>query len=211
MGSRNQSMSFQNRVSPLGEFVDTHFRGTIMGNRGILHDHHRRLGTSRWKHKSWVCCLLQFRGRQRQVMAPGKYTELFFLDEAVALAAGHRPCSTCRPDQAADFRSKASRLGEPLSLKELDAALHRERINSRTREQRRHDCRFEALPDGAFVFRDGCAWLVVGDRLLRFTFAGYASPIPRPGGQACVLTPPTTLRALNAGYQPLLHESSLPP
>ena len=209
--SDNLSMSHQNRVSSLGEFVDTHFRGTMMGNRGILHDQHGRLGTARWKQNSWVCCLLQFRERQRQVMAPAKYTELFVLDEAVALAAGHRPCSRCRPAQTADFRSKASPPGEPLSFKELDRALHRERIISRTREQRRHDCRFEALPDGAFVFRDNCAWLVAGDTLLRFTFAGYASPLPRPSGHPSVLTPPTTLTALAAGYQPLLHASAESP
>ncbi len=199
-------MTLQNRVTPFGDIVATPERGTMMGNRGILHDERRRLGRRRWAHKAWICCLTEFRGRKRQVMAPGRYTELFFLDEAVALAAGHRPCFECRRDAA---RAYAVCWGGGPRAGEIDRVLHAERLDG---GRRRVHC-FEAagLPDGAFAVRDGAAWLVRGPRLLRYTPAGYDAAIERPVGAVETLTPPATLRALRAGYAPRLHPSAALP
>ncbi|MYE00634.1 MAG: hypothetical protein F4Y03_05050 [Alphaproteobacteria bacterium] len=199
-------MPLQNRVTPFGDIVATPEHGTMMGNRGILHDEHRRLGRRRWTNKAWICCLTEFRGRRRQVMAPGRYTELFFLDEAVALAAGHRPCFECRREAAKAY--SACWGGNPRAS-DMDRVLHGERLDGRRR--RIHACDIAALPDGAFVSRDGAAWLVRGSALLRYTPAGYDSVVARPAGQAELLTPPSTLRALSAGYAPLLHPTAEAP
>jgi len=118
-------VALQNRVTPFGEIVATPARGLSMGNRGILHDDRRRLGRRRWTHKAWICCVTEFRGRRRQVMAPGRYTELFFLDEAVALAAGHRPCFECRRAAANAFAACWG--GEPRAP-DMDRVLHAERL-----------------------------------------------------------------------------------
>ena len=196
-------MPLQNRVTPFGDIVATPERGTVMGNRGILHDGHRRLGRRRWTHKAWICCATEFRGRKRQIMAPGRYTELFFLDEAVALAAGHRPCFECRREAA---KAYAACWGGGPQAGEMDRVLHAERLDGRRR--RIHTCAFAELPDGAFVSREGAAWLVRGPLLLRYTPGGYDGAVKRPSGAAEVLTPPATLRALRAGYAPLLHPSA---
>lgn len=178
----------------------------MMGNRGILHDERRTLGRRRWTHKAWICCVTEFRGRRRQVMAPGRYTELFFLDEAVALAAGHRPCFECR--RAAAKAYSACWGGSPRAG-EMDRVLHAERLDGRRR--RIHIREFADLPDGAFVSRDGAAWLVRGTMMLRYAPGGYDAATKRPAGAVKVLTPPATLRALRAGYAPLLHPSAEAP
>ncbi len=196
-------MPLQNRVTPFGDIIATPERGLMMGNRGILHDGHRRLGRRRWTHKAWICCVTEFRGRTRQVMAPGRYTELFFLDEAVALAAGHRPCFECRREAA---RAYAACWGASPRAGEMDRVLHAERLDGRRR--RIHVREADTLPDGAFVSREGAAWLVRGPLLLRYTPGGYDAAVERPGGVVEVLTPPATLRALRAGYAPLLHPSA---
>ena len=199
-------MALQNRVTPFGDLVATPERGTMMGNRGILHGEDRRLGRRRWAHKAWICCLTEFRGRKRQVMAPGRYTELFFLDEAVALAAGHRPCFECRRKAAQAY---AACWGGSPRAGEMDRVLHAERLDGR--RQRIHLCKAEDLPDGAFASRDGAAWLVRGPLLLRYSPAGYDAAVERPAGAVHALTPPATLRALKAGYAPLLHPSAEAP
>ncbi len=178
----------------------------MMGNRGILHDGDRNLGRRRWAHKAWICCLTEFRCRRRQVMAPGRYTELFFLDEAVALAAGHRPCFECRREAAKAY--SACWGGSP-QAGEMDRVLHAERLDGRRQRTQARD--IAALPDGAYLLRDGDAWLVRGSALLRYTPAGYDLAVARPAGQAGVLTPPSTLRALSAGYAPLLHPTAQAP
>ena len=196
-------MPLQNRVTPFGDIVATPERGLMMGNRGILHDGHRRLGRRRWTHKAWICCVTEFRGRKRQVMAPRRYTELFFLDEAVALAAGHRPCFECRREAA---RAYAACWGGSPRAGEMDHALHAERLDGRRR--RIHVRESATLPDSALVSREGAAWLVRGPLLLRYTPGGYDGAVKRPSGAVEVLTPPATLRALRAGYAPLLHPSA---
>lgn len=204
-------MPLQNRVTLFGDIVANPARGTLMGNRGRLHDAERRLGTARWRARAWVTCHLRFRGRHRQVMAPGRYTELFFLDEATALAAGHRPCGECR---RADYKRfldcfrRGNRLPQA-PLRELDALLHADRVDRTTRRQRRYRANLDALPDGTAILApwdsaSGC--VVWGDRLLPWSLSGYGAARPRPAGiEVTVLTPRATVAALAAGYRPALY------
>jgi hypothetical protein len=198
-------MTLRNRVMPDGRIVADPARGAMMGNRGILHDEDRNLGRARWRHRNWVACRLEFRGRRRPVMAPWHYTELFFLDEAVAFAAGHRPCGECRRGDYLRFKAlwETAHGGEALAAKDLDAALHLERAVPRTFQQRRHEADLADLPDGAFVLIEGVALLVWGDELLPYAPAGYGAAIARPkSGRAVVLTPPGVLDVFRAGYRP---------
>lgn len=201
-------MTLQNWVLPTGEIVANPARGSFIGNRGILHDDNRTLGTARWKHPHWVICVLAFKSRRRVLMSPGKYTELFFLDEGVALAAGHRPCAECRRADYLRFRGAFEAATGPVDgAAGIDRRLHAARV-TRTRRQVTHAADASALPDGAFVAREGASWLVLGDLLYRYTPSGYAETQPRPAGPATVLTPAPTVATLAAGYQPALHESA---
>ena len=205
-------MPLRNRVTPFGAIIATPARGLLMGNRGILHDGDGRLGRARWKHRTWVCCLTEFRGRRRKLMQAGRYTELFFLDEAVALAAGHRPCFECRRTDAQAFARAWGRSvpdGMPRAG-EMDRILHAERIDRTTRRQHRHPGRFGELPDGTFVAVADEPWLVLGDTLRRYAPTGYDRSMPRPCGPAVVVTPRATVAALANGYVPRLHPSARP-
>ncbi len=174
-----------------------------MGNRGgRIHDPTTRsLGSRRWSSRRWICCRLEFRGRHRTVWASG-YTELFFLDESTALAAGHRPCFECRRHDALAFAEAVARregLARRLSADELDRRLHAERLDGRAK--RLHRRPFPSLPDGAMVVHDDAFCVVVGDLLERWSPEGYAQAAPRPvRGVAQVLTPPTALAALEGGF-----------
>ena len=172
-------MPLQNRVTPFGEIVSHPARGLLMGNRGILHNDERRLGTARWQHPHWVACRIEFRGRRQEVMRPGAYTQLFFLDEAVALAAGHRPCAHCR---RADYEAfvgawmAASGRSQRPRAAELDWQLHRERVDPLTRRQISHEAALGALPAGTFVTLPGkpaAPCLVRAEGLLAWTPEGY--------------------------------------
>ena len=199
-------MTLQNRVTPRGEIVAHPARGMMMGNRGgRLHDAARALGTRRWVSSAWICCAIAFRGRRRSVMGVG-YTELFFLDEAVALAAGHRPCAECRRAAFAAFRDAWGEAHGPARAPAIDAALHRARVR-RDRTQITTRMAMREAPDGAFVEVGGPA-LVLGRVLVPWQPAGYSAPIPRPQGEVEVLTPAPTLGALRAGYAPVLHASA---
>jgi hypothetical protein len=201
----------QNRVAPTGELIATVHRGTFLGNRGILHDRNRAI-VRYSQHRRWLVCTLEFRGRRRQIMAPGRYTELFFLDEAVALAAGHRPCAECRRDAYQAFRSawqEAQGLPSALSADETDWALHAERSRPRGRRSL-PDRRLADLPDGVFVRWQGEPWLVRGQLLLRWSPAGYTGAVPRSDGLVPVITPPSTIAAIGAGYRPAIHPSADP-
>jgi hypothetical protein len=194
-------MPLQNRVTPLGELVATPERGLVYGNRGCLHDEHGRI-RRQWQVKRWISCRLEFRGRHRSggPMPPGRYTGLFFLDDATALAAGHRPCAECRNQ---DYRSFLALAGAS-SADALDGRLHAERL------QHFHPGRLEDLPNGAFVLEDEAPFLVVGDELLRWTPGGYTERRTRRRGRTTLITPPTTVRVLAAGWigsEPLLHPS----
>ena len=204
-------MPLQNRVTPDGRIIADAARGTMMGNRGVLHDEHKELGPARWRHKNWVACRLEFNGRHRQVMTPRRYTELFFLDEAVAFAAGHRPCGECRRADYLTFKKLWERdvAGTAVSAKELDTWLHAERAIPRQGRQRYHAGELADLPSGAFVLLGGEGtqpFLVWQDRLFPYLPAGYEAPMMRPlKGEVKVLTPPSTLKVFEAGLTPAVN------
>jgi hypothetical protein len=203
-------MPRQNRVLPTGEIAALPLRGLFMGNRGILHDTMGRLGTARWRHPHWVCCTLSFKDRHRTVMSPGTWTELFFLDEAVALAAGHRPCAECRRADHLRFRAAWAAAIGPASAPDIDRALHAARV-TRTRAQVRHRADIATLPAGTFIATDSGPALVTANALHPFIATGYAPPVPRPTGQVTVLTPAPTVAVLRAGYIPALHPDVISP
>ena len=207
-------MPRQNRVTPLGELIATAERGLVYGNRGCLHDEAGVI-RRRYAGKRWIACRLEFRGRRRtQLLQPGRYTELFFLDEATALAAGHRPCAECRREDYDRFVALWSDLHPGQDRADtIDAQLHEERIDPSSRAQRRREAPFDELPDGAFVLHEDGPRLVLGRSLLRWTPAGYAGRTRRPTEeQAQVVTPPSLVSLLRVGWQPLhvplLHPSA---
>ena len=178
-----------------------------MGNRGgRIHDADRQLGARRWASKQWICCKLAFNDRHRTVWGDG-YTELFFLDEVTAFAAGHRPCFECRRKDAELFARLFSGKSQRASAPAMDKILHAERLAGKAK--RSHQCDIDTLPDGTTIALDGAAFAVRGDRLLRWTPAGYAETTPRPRGIAvAVLTPPSILAVLQRGYRPQWHPSA---
>ena len=210
-------MALRNRVTPFSELVADPARGLVYGNRGCLHDAAGEI-RRRYAVKRWIGCRLEFRGWKRtRLLQPGKFTELFFLDEATAFAAGHRPCALCRHDDYQRFVTMWHKLhpGDEAGADPLDARLHDERIDPGTRGQRRHEAAFETLPDGASVVVNGAAFLVNGNVLRRWTPGGYTTALPRPGGSATVLTPPSLVEVLRVGWDgaavPLLHPSASTP
>jgi hypothetical protein len=204
-------MPLQNRVTPSGEIVSTPQRGLFTGNRGIIHDPATRtLLNRRWSSKAWLTCVCEFRGRRRDVMGTRSWTELFFLDEATALAAGHRPCFYCRRADANAFRAAWQR-GNGVAhatAPEIDEVLHFERLNGRAKRLHELPAPMEKLPDGAMVQAMEESYVIARGRALLWSFDGYREATS-PMRNAMLLTPPSTLRALNAGYRPLLHPSAL--
>ena len=202
-------MPLPNRVDPFGELFATPARGTLFGNRGgRFHRDDRTLGQRRHVTRAWICCRLEFNGRHRTVRGGG-YTELFFLDEVTALAAGHRPCFECRRKDAqafADFWARAKKLRAPPRAAEMDVVLHAERLDDRSK--RRHRVRIDDLPDGAFVVLDDSAWALRGGSLLRWTPWGYGARERPKKITVDVLTPPGILAVLAAGYLPQWHPSA---
>lgn len=193
-------MPLQNRVLPTGDIVADPARGSFTGNRGCLHDDQQRLGRARWKTRAWIICALAYKGWQRQVMTPRRWTELFFLDEAVALAAGHRPCALCR--RAAYEAFRAAWGGAPKAA-DMDAALHQARLD-RDRQQRRFLADPGSLPDGSFVLIGARPHLISAGLALPYAPQGYEPGRVCPTGPVFVLTPRPTVDVLNAGYQPIL-------
>jgi hypothetical protein len=202
-------MHLQNRVTPLGEIVAISQRGTFTGNRGIIHDPATKtLLNRRWTSKAWLICECEYKGRRRAVMAGRSWTELFFLDEAVALAAGHRPCFFCRRKAAERFRDcwTAGNGGPRPSAKAIDAVLHRERVERGRKRVHPIPAPLTALPDGAMVLAGGSAFTLRAGRAHQWTNDGYDPPEPLHHADG-LLTPPSTLMALRAGYRPALHPS----
>lgn len=196
-------MPAPNRVTPRSEIVAVAARGLFMGNRGCLHRAGRLVRTHAGRR--WITCETSFRGRRVPQWAEGRYTVLFFHDEAVALAAGHRPCAECRRARYLDYRERwaAALGGASPSADALDAHLHRERWADGA--QRTSTAPWASLPPGAFAAVDDGPVLVLGDRLLPWTPGGYGPPVRRPaGGRAVVLTPPASVAVLRAGYEPVL-------
>ncbi len=203
-------MPLQNRVDPFGELIAVPARGLFFGNRGgRFHTDVRTLTRRRHVSRAWICCVLDFKGRQRDVWGRF-YTELFFLDEVTALAAGHRPCFECRRREAtafADAWRRGLKLRTAPRAGEMDDVLHRERLDGRAK--RTHRRAIDGLPDGAVIALEQGAFALRGDALLPWMPAGYSAPEPRPRGMIVdVLTPPAILAVLVAGYRPHWHPSA---
>jgi hypothetical protein len=202
----------QNRVTPAGEIVPHPARGLLMGNRGCLHGPDRRLGAARWRSKLWICCTLTWKDVRRDPMPPGRWTALFFLDEATALAAGHRPCASCRHADFLDFAEgwrRAHGLPERPRAAQIDARLHTGRVDPRTRRQLTRPAMAGELPDGAMIRHRGAPGLLAGGRVLPWSFTGYLAPVAlAPATQVELLTPPATVAAIAAGYRPLLQPTA---
>jgi hypothetical protein len=205
-------MPLQNRVTPLGELIAHPARGLVYGNRGCLHDATGRI-RRRYAVKRWIACRLEFKGwRRKALLQPGRFTELFFLDEATAFAAGHRPCALCRREDYVRFGEIWSALHSgPTGADAMDERLHAERVGDDVASRRFHRAPLAELPDGAFVFESGSPWLVFGRELLLWTPAGYSQRRRRKSGEATVLTPPSLVEVLRAGWDPavpLFHPSA---
>jgi hypothetical protein len=205
-------MPRRNRVTPLGEIIAHPARGLVFGNRGCLHDDAGRLRRSH-AGRLWIACRLRFKERRRELLQPGRFTELFFLDDATALAAGHRPCAECRREDYNRFVEQwPGELPDGSRAAAINNRLHAERLTD-AGTRRHYDAAVDELPDGVFVLRDGTPWLVRGDRLRRWTPAGYTDPAPRPvGTRAVVVTPPSLVAVLDRGWRPtavpFLHPSA---
>jgi hypothetical protein len=205
-------MSHQNRVTPAGELIETTARGQFMGNRGILHNHEGELTNKRWTHQQWIICKLQFKGRKRKLMSPGNYTELFFLDEATALAAGHRPCYECNRDRYNQFKA-AWLTGNPeygfgpkTSIKEIDRVIHSERVD-RKKQKITWLSQLKNLPDGVMVSFDAVleeCFLLKKGALHRWSPEGYGKGFCAELDKSVfVLTPRSVSNAIRAGYTPV--------
>lgn len=203
-------MPLQNRVTPTGDIIATPHRGLFTGNRGIIHDPATKtLLKKRWSSQAWITCLCEFRGWRRPVMARRSWTELFFLDEATAFAAGHRPCFFCRRDDAKRFRAAWEQGNgvSDVSAKAMDAVLHRERLDHGRKLLHALSMPLAELPDGAMVQQGDDGFLVAQGKVLLWSPAGYV-PHARAPDRPMLLTPPSTLRAIIAGYRPVLHPTA---
>ena len=209
-------MPLQNRMRPDGEIVSNFSRGTLFGNRGgRIHESETKTlhPTKLWASRQWICCVLEFKDRQRELMGPGSYTELFFLDEVTALATGHRPCFECRRKAAVEF-AEAWRKGVGLekrpSAPEMDRILHDQRLENR--KPKTHLLDWGTLPHGAMVSMDNDWITKFQNRCLLWSFDGYSKPnkeiVQALRGPVYCRTPPATLTALENGYQPLWHPSA---
>jgi hypothetical protein len=194
-GNLMPPMPLRNRVNPYGEIVAVPERGTLMGNRGVIHGDDGEQ-VREWQVRRWIACRLEFKGRKRPVRQPRRWTELFFLDEATALAAGHRPCAECRRE---DYRRwQAAWPGPDTHADAMDRVMHADRLGPR------RAARIADLPPGAMVEADGRAWLVTEDGVRPWSFAGYGALSAR-AGEATVLTPAVTVEAIRNGYAPAIH------
>lgn len=204
-------MPLQNRVTPTGDIVADPHRGIFTGNRGIIHDPATKtLLKKRWSSPAWITCVCEFRGWRRKVMGGRSWTELFFLDEATAFAAGHRPCFFCRRDDANRFRAawqQGNGVKEILA-RDMDKVLHSERLDGAKKRLHPLPMPLAELPDGAMVQAGAESFLVLQGRALQWSMAGYRKA-DHAIDNAMLLTPPSTLRAISAGYRPVLHGSAV--
>ncbi len=206
-------MPLQNRVDPWGNLIAVEARGAWLGNRGILHDANQTI-VAPWRHQSWIVCQLEFKGRKRKVFTPNNYSELFFLDEATAFSAGHRPCAECRRDRFLEFKNAwmLANLGAPqpsLPIAWIDKRLHSERA-ARGGRKVTYTAKFRELPFGAFIEREGRACLYWRGELKPWSPAGYleALVLPQPREIVRVLTPKSLVRMFAGGFTPEVHPSA---
>ncbi len=203
-------MPRRNRVDPFGDLHAVAGRGMFTGNRGCLVDDAERV-VRHHRGTLWITCVTEFRGRRVGLARPGRWTPLFFLDDAVALAAGHRPCGECRHAAYRSYRDAVSAArGERVRAGDLNRLLAAERSRrgrGPTRAPDRRTWTAPAPPDGVVVLHDGPR-LLLGERLLAFSFDGWCDPVPRPAGDLTLLTPPTSVAALAHGFVPVLHRSA---
>jgi hypothetical protein len=201
-------MPLQNRVDPFGTIFRTHARGTMMGNRGgALHNSAREIVRS-YKSRRWITCVLEFKDRHRKVMSEGRYTELFFLDEATAFAAGHRPCAECRRERYNAFRDawwRMNKQGSPPFADEMDLELHPARIDKGKKVT--YEAALSSLPDGVFVHVEGSAHLLWRNALLLWTPEGYVRKRTPDASVVTVLTPKPIVGCFSEGYVPEIHSS----
>lgn len=207
----------QNRVDPWGQLHAVRARGTLMGNRGILHNAANSI-TKPWAHASWVTCTLAETFQKRSPFSPGTYSELFFLDEATAYAAGHRPCRSCQRQRHDEFNAAWTAANRPEALvegrsrvpiREIDSTLHAERVGP-ARSKRTHPARLADLPVGAMFCHDNLAWLVGPHGLRRWAFDGYLpAHYLAPSTEVALLTPPSVVAALRCGLAVSLHPSAV--
>lgn len=219
-------MPRQNRVTPYGEMVAVPDRGMFWGNRGVLVDRQGQLARYS-RGRAWIICVLEYKGRRRQQWSPGRLTELFFLDEATGLAAGHRPCGECRYRDYRRFKQAwtdaahgADAVGEAdaaagaqatLGAQAIDARLHADRLAG-PGIRRTYQAPLTALPDGTMIELGGTPWLLSGGKLLAWTTAGYLDRRAKaPTGPVTVITPRATVAALAAGYRPVVHPTASEP
>jgi len=207
-------MPLQNRADPFGTLQSDRARGSLMGNRGVLHDQEKAI-VRHWSTKSWVTCVLNYGGYRRPLFEPGKYSQLFFLDEATAFAAGHRPCGTCRKERFREFRAKWLNANpeavpsEKVTVITIDKVLHSERA-VRGGAKVTFEAPVDTLPFGTFIEREDDAYLVTDTALLPWSFDGYgrAESLPEPGTIATVLTPFSIVRLFRDGFRPQVDESA---
>ena len=210
-------MPLQNRVDPWGRLIYTSARGAWLGNRGILHNEKKEI-VAPWRHKAWVTCMLEYKGIKREIFSPGQYSELFLLDEATALSAGHRPCAQCRRPRYREFKETWVKANMPtyapaaVSIGQIDQQLHSERAIPGGGKVT-HNAEFQSLPSGTFVEIDGNAYLLWEGRLRKWTPAGYidSRQSPEPEASIKVLTPVSIVRMLAAGFTPQVHDAARAP
>ena len=211
IGEAKFSRPYRNRVQSTGDILADPAKGLFLGNRGRIHNDDKTLGPVRWRNRSWITCVPTSPTPCRVVMGERGYTHLFFLDEAVAFAAGHRPCAQCRRDAYDRFRAAwGIAFGKTPLAPQIDRRMHADRIDPATDGQRRHACDLFVLPDGSIIFMPGTDQpaLVLGTRLHPCRPEGYGEAQKRPAfGTVTVLTPKCSIAILAAGYRPKLHHS----
>ena len=206
------NMSLQNRVDPWGKLNKVNARGAWLGNRGILHNDEKEI-IAPWRHKAWIICKLEFKGRKRKIFSPNSYSELFFIDEATALSAGHRPCAECNRERYKEFKSawlRANSEEASIPVSQIDKQLHSERA-IRGGGKVTFEMEFVEVPDGTFIGLNGQALLRWRGVLMQWSFGGYEryGSEPAPSDLVKVLTPKSTVNALRYGFNPQVHESAM--
>jgi hypothetical protein len=203
-------MPLQNRVDPWGNILAVSARGAWLGNRGIIHNVQKQI-VRPYQHQSWVTCRLRFKNRKRKIMSPSTYTELFFLDESTAFAAGHRPCGECRRERYRQFkelwvRANLKKQANNIKVSVIDSVMHKERINKRVKVK--YKANIKDLPSGTMFSTNGSAYLVYDDKIYYWSFEGYRLfDRVNFSDEVDVLTPLSIVITFKMGFLPEVHDS----